>query len=108
MAAVNPNPFSIRPIKAPSDRKPKNLPEFIARINSSHPGGFRCVSQAALQKEVEERKQKQNADPDTTDALMGEGEGDGSEEEPEAEAVKDVRAARDEVLRNIEYVKVIV
>jgi mediator of RNA polymerase II transcription subunit 17 len=95
-----PSPFSVRPLQPPNDRKPKTLAEFITRINAQ-PGGFRNVRQADLQKQVDEKKQKENAD-DNGDIQMYDGAAD-EEEEPESDATKDLTAARNEVLHNIEY-----
>ena len=95
----NQSPFSIRPIKAAGDRKPKNLSEFISRVNATHPGGFRTLNQADLEKQIEEKKQKQNAGGDGTDVHVE--DGPGSEEEAETDVAKDLGAARMEVLRNI-------
>lgn len=94
------SPFSIRPIKAPGDRKPKNLAEFIARVNASRPGGFRTLDEADLRKQIEERKQNQNAGADTTDVHMEDGAG--SEDEAETDVVKDLTVARMEVLQGIQ------
>lgn len=93
--------FSIRPLQPPNDRKPKNLSEFIARINAQTPGGFRNVRQADLQKQIDDKKQKQNED-DNGDIQMYDGAAD-EEEEAESDATKDLTAARNEVLHNIEY-----
>ncbi|OIW30559.1 hypothetical protein CONLIGDRAFT_283804 [Coniochaeta ligniaria NRRL 30616] len=93
------SPFSIRPIKAPGDRKPKTLAEFIARINATHPGGFRALNEADVKKHIKEKGQKQNGESDSVDVHMDDGAG--SEEEADTEAVMDLGAARNEVLRNI-------
>jgi mediator of RNA polymerase II transcription subunit 17 len=99
--SANPSPFSIRPIKAPGDRKPKSLAEFIARVNATHPGGFRALNQADVKKQIEENKKKQHGDADSPDVHMDDGAG--SEEEADAEAGKDLGAAKMEMLRNISY-----
>lgn len=90
------SPFSIRPIKAPSDRKPKTLVEFIARVNATHPGGFRGLSETDVKRQIEEKKHQQNGDADTH---MDDGAA--SEEDADTDTVKDLGAARNEVLRNI-------
>lgn len=91
-------PFSIRPIKAPSDRKPKTLAEFIARVNATHPGGFRSLSETDVKKQIEEKEQRRQ-DGDNADVHMDDGAA--SEEEADADTIKDLGAARNEVLRNI-------
>lgn len=87
-------PFSLRPTPA-GDRKPKNLAEFIARVNGGGGGGFRNVREDDLRKELEAQK---NGIADSTNADMA----DVSDNENETEPAGDARAARDEILRNIE------
>lgn len=99
--SANQSPFSIRPIKASGDRRPKTLADFIARVNATHPGGFRALNQADVKRQIEERAKKQHGDADTPDVHMEDGAG--SDEEADAEATKDLGAARMEVLRNISY-----
>ncbi|KAB5559888.1 subunit 17 of mediator complex-domain-containing protein [Coniochaeta sp. 2T2.1] len=95
----NQSPFSIRSITAPDDRKPKNVAEFIQRVNATHPGGFRALNVTDVKKKIEEQKQKQNAALDNADVVMEDGAG--SDQEASAEAAKDLATARMEVLRNI-------
>ena len=75
--------------------------DFIARVNTTHPGGFRALSQADVKRQIEERDKKQHGGADTPDVHMDDGAG--SEEEADAEATMDLGAARMEVLRNISY-----
>lgn len=96
------SPFSIRPIKSPGDRKPKTLAEFIARVNATHPGGFRALNQADVKRQIEEKETKHDGETDSPDVQMEDGVAR-SEEEGDTEASKDMGAARMEVLRNISY-----
>lgn len=95
------SPLSIRPIKPAGDRKPKTLAEFIARVNATHPGGFRALNQADVKKQIEEEGRKQHGGTHSPDVQME--DGPLSEEEGDAEANKDLGAARMEVLRSISY-----
>lgn len=91
-------PLSLRPHPV-ADRKPKNLAEFIARVNAQ-PGGFRAVTEAKLREEIRIREESiQNGDAADEDVDMSDGGGDDEEDED-----KDPNEARMEVLRNIEYV----
>lgn len=84
-------PFSsLRPLPV-GGRKPKNVGEFIARIQNER--GFRNVTEASLREEI---AAKQRADEKDEDVDMT-----GSDDEQE-EAPKDVHAVRAEILRNIE------
>jgi len=94
MASSKDSPFSLRPTPA-GDRKPKNLAEFIGRVNSSD-GGFRNLREDDLRKQIEAQK---NGIVDSTNADTT----DGSDNEDDAEPAGDIRVARDEILRNIEY-----
>jgi mediator of RNA polymerase II transcription subunit 17 len=85
----NPPPFSIRPIKPPGDRKPKTIAEFITRVNTTRPGGFRALKQTKKTQDV-----KADTDVRMDDAA-------GSEEEADTEPVKDPKTARDEIAKGI-------
>lgn len=87
-------PLSLRPFPV-ADKAPKNLAEFIARVNTQ-PGGFRDVSESKLQDEIKSRENVNGGDSDQDDVDMS--DGGGVDDEP----VKDVAAARMEVLKNIE------
>lgn len=76
-------PLSLRPFPV-ADQKPKNLAEFIARVNAQ-PGGFRSITEEKLREEL-----RNSEDPDAAD--------DQDEELSEAAGEADV-AERDPVLR---------
>ncbi|KAK0756555.1 hypothetical protein N5P37_010708 [Trichoderma harzianum] len=87
-----PPPLSLRPFPV-ADQKPKNLAEFIARVNAQ-PGGFRSVTEDKLREDL---KSSENSD----------GAADHDEEMSEAGAENDVaekdpNVARMEVLKNID------
>lgn len=83
------SPFSLRPWPI-GDKKPKNLGEFISRINAQS-GGFRNVTEAKLREEITAQE----------DGRV-EAEGSSDEEEDEDVELKSVTAAREEFLKNIE------
>lgn len=86
-------PFSsLQPLPI-GGRKPKNVGEFIARIQAER--GFRNVTEASLREEI---AAKESADVKDEDVTMT-----GSDDEQD-EAPKDIRVVRAEILRNIEYV----
>ena len=88
--------FSLRQWST-GDKKPKTISEFIARMNSER-GGFRNITEESLTKEAEEEENGVAEDPDTAMAS-------GSEDEDAAQptTVEDIRKARDEVMRAIEW-----
>jgi mediator of RNA polymerase II transcription subunit 17 len=92
MAPAHNAPFTLRPKPAPG-RKPKNLAEFIARVNTQA-GGFRNLRQEDLLREADTQK-----DETVEDVEMADGQ-----EEEGGETIKDIRGARDEILRNMECV----
>ncbi|KAL6854241.1 subunit 17 of mediator complex domain-containing protein [Trichoderma novae-zelandiae] len=88
----SPPPLSLRPFPV-ADQKPKNLAEFIARVNAQ-PGGFRAVTEAKLREDLNSSESSDGAadqDEDMSDA--------GAENEA---AEKDPNVARMEVLKNID------
>jgi len=89
--------FSLRQWPA-GDKKPKTIGEFITRITIER-GGFRNITEQSLRQEIEEQQNGQVEDPDTAMAS-------GSEDEEAAQPTKieDIRKARDEVLKSIEWV----
>ena len=91
-------PFSLRPWPH-GDRKPKNLGEFIARVNAER-GGFRTVTEESLRKEIEAQE---NGVGETNAADEMEVD---SEEEGDSTHVKieDIIEARNEVIKDVEYV----
>lgn len=85
-------PLSLRPFPV-ADQKPKNLAEFIARVNAQ-PGGFRSVTEDKLREDLKNSEDADGAvdhDEDMSEA--------GAENEV---AEKDPNVARMEVLKNIE------
>ncbi|KAI1662891.1 subunit 17 of mediator complex-domain-containing protein [Daldinia decipiens] len=87
--ASSSSPFSLRPWPI-GDKKPKNLGEFISRINVQS-GGFRNVTEAKLREEIAAQQHGRV-----------EAEGSSDEEEDEDVELKSVTAAREEFLKNIE------
>lgn len=106
MASSNQSPqalFSVRPLQPLNDRRPKNLSEFISRVNAQA-GGFRNVRQDELQKQVEEKRQKLHHDGNDDDVHMYDGTADEEDEQADSDSeTKDLTAARNNMLRNIEY-----
>ncbi|KAH9895510.1 subunit 17 of mediator complex-domain-containing protein [Xylariomycetidae sp. FL2044] len=94
MDSNGPSSFSLRPWPI-GDKKPKNLGEFIARINADR-GGFRNVTEAKLRDEVQ-AKDEGRMDVDRSDGSSD------SEDEPDSTKPKTVAAAREDFLRNIEF-----
>ncbi|KHO00215.1 RNA polymerase II mediator complex component SRB4 [Metarhizium album ARSEF 1941] len=86
-------PLSLRPFPV-ADRAPKNLAEFIARVNAQ-PGGFRDVTEAKLQDEIKSGEVVSGGDSDQDEVDVSD---PGRDEDP----VKDAAVVRMEVLRNIE------
>ncbi|EHK18871.1 uncharacterized protein TRIVIDRAFT_193946 [Trichoderma virens Gv29-8] len=87
-----PPPLSLRPFPV-ADQKPKNLAEFIARVNAQ-PGGFRSVTEEKLREDLKNSESSDGAadhDEDMSEA--------GAENEV---AEKDPNVARMEVLKNID------
>ncbi len=91
-------PLSLRPFPV-ADKQPKNLADFIARVNAL-PGGFRSVTEANLEDEIRSRGQgDDDAAPEDVDMSDAD---DGPEDDDGAAAAKDPNMARMEVLKNIE------
>ncbi|KAI5464048.1 subunit 17 of mediator complex-domain-containing protein [Mariannaea sp. PMI_226] len=96
MAPSDDPPLSLRPHPV-ADNKPKNLAEFINRVNAQ-PGGFRSLSETKLREEAAASAgTKQNGelmeeDVDMSDGVVAD----------EEDAAKDPNEARMEVLRNID------
>lgn len=93
MTTPNPSPFSLRPWPI-GDKKPKNLGEFIARVNAER-GGFRNVTEAKLREEIA-------AQEDGRVEIERSSDEEEEEEETDADKSKNVMEARDEVLKNLE------
>ena len=85
--------LSVRPAPI-ADRKPKNLAEFIARVNAQ-PGGFRALDADQIRTEIEARK-GQREDDNAIESSSSD------EEDDDEDAPKDLNAIRMEVLKNIE------
>lgn len=94
MASSAQSPFSLRPWPTP-DRKPKSLAEFIARVNAT-PNGFRNVTEESLRKEIEA---EENGAADANDQMSIDSE---EEENSTTATVEEIRAARDEMIKNSE------
>lgn len=95
MAPAQGPPLSLRPFPV-SNKEPKNLAEFIARVNAQ-PGGFRDVTETKLEDEIKSAEDI-NGTSDREDVDMSD-----AEDEDDAGS-KDPNAARLEVLKNIECV----
>lgn len=81
------------------DKTPKNLGEFIARINIER-GGFRNFTEESLRREIAAHE-NENATPQPGVEDMNV---DVEEvEENSTPKAKDTRAVRDELLKDIEY-----
>lgn len=100
-------PFTLLP-RPPNERRPKKIAEFIARMNAIHPDGFRNVHKEDLLKLKELEAQQAQKAKEAEEALRkglevtADTEGDLDDGGGEVDSVKEVRAARDEVLRNME------
>ncbi|KAI1635983.1 subunit 17 of mediator complex-domain-containing protein [Biscogniauxia mediterranea] len=94
MSSISSSPFSLRPWPT-GDKKPKNLGEFIARVNTER-SGFRNVTEAKLRDEIKAQEEG-HMDLDEADGSSDD------EEETEADKSKTVVAAREEFLKNIEF-----
>ncbi|KAI1212506.1 subunit 17 of mediator complex-domain-containing protein [Annulohypoxylon truncatum] len=92
MASSN-SPFSLRPWPT-GDKKPKNLSEFITRVNAER-GGFRNVTEAKLREEIAALE----------DGHIEVDRSSDGEEEEEADVDKNnnVMVAREEFLKNLEF-----
>ncbi|KAI1092937.1 subunit 17 of mediator complex-domain-containing protein [Rostrohypoxylon terebratum] len=86
------SPFSLRPWPT-GDKKPKNLSEFITRVNAER-GGFRNMTEAKLREEI---AAEENGQIEVDQSSDGE-----EEEETDDDKQKNVMAAREEFLRNLE------
>jgi mediator of RNA polymerase II transcription subunit 17 len=86
-------PLSLRPFPV-GDQKPKNLAEFIARVNAQ-PGGFRSVTEDKLREELKNSEYADAAAEHDEDMSEAGGENEVAEKDP--------NVARMEVVKNIEY-----
>ncbi|KJZ72564.1 hypothetical protein HIM_08088 [Hirsutella minnesotensis 3608] len=94
MAPNDGQPLSLRPFPV-ADKDPKNLAEFIARVNAQ-PGGFRDVTEAKLQDEIKASGHVDAAIIDHDDVDMADA---GDDDDAPA---KDPAVARMEVLKNVD------
>ncbi|KAI5867456.1 subunit 17 of mediator complex-domain-containing protein [Durotheca rogersii] len=97
------SPFSLRPWPI-GDKKPKNLGEFIARINTER-GGFRNVTEAKLRDEIA-AQENGHAEARSAEDSADDDDGDDDEDDDEdsgADKSTNAVAARDEFLRHIEF-----
>ncbi|RFU80481.1 rna polymerase ii mediator complex component srb4 [Trichoderma arundinaceum] len=85
-------PLSLRPFPV-ADQKPKNLAEFIARVNAQ-PGGFRSVTEDKLREELKNSESSDGAADHEEDMSEAGGESEVAEKDP--------NVARMEVLKNID------
>ncbi|KAL7900789.1 subunit 17 of mediator complex domain-containing protein [Trichoderma sp. SZMC 28014] len=85
-------PLSLRPFPV-ADQKPKNLAEFIARVNAQ-PGGFRSITEEKLREELRNSEDPDAADDQDEELSEAAGEADVAEKDP--------NVARMEVLKNID------
>ncbi|KAF4460769.1 calcium channel yvc1 [Fusarium albosuccineum] len=99
-------PLSLRPHPV-ADRKPKNIAEFIARVNAQ-PGGFRALSEAKLRDEIAARETTdgdvQGKDVDMAGTSQDDDDDDDDDEDEDQDATKDPQEVRMDVLKNLEYV----
>ncbi|KAL2689725.1 hypothetical protein Neosp_003785 [[Neocosmospora] mangrovei] len=95
-------PLSLRPNPV-ADRRPKNIADFIARVNAQ-PGGFRALSEDKLRDEIAARDAVNGDAAEDKDVNMAETGQDEEDEDEEQEAERDPQEVRMEVLRNIEQV----
>lgn len=110
MASNPAQSFVLRPVPQ-SDRRPKNLGEFIARVNADR--GFRNVTEESLRKEMEaeaeangilESKEVDMANDEGVDG-DGDGEGNNAEDDEGADQVgiEDLHQAIGDVRLHAEY-----
>ena len=99
MAPGDGTPLSLRPFPV-ADKKPKNVADFIARVNAQ-PGGFRSLSEAKLREEAAKRRLGDADDDDEMDIS------EGDDEDDDEAAAQDPNQARMEILRNIEYESIV-
>jgi mediator of RNA polymerase II transcription subunit 17 len=100
MASTPGSHFALRPLPLPqSERKPANLAEFIARVNTDK-GGFRNVTEESLRKELE-AEANDVVESKEVDMLNGESDVDGDAESQIT--FEEFHEAFNEVRRNVEY-----
>lgn len=99
--------LSLRPYPV-SSRAPKNVADFIARVNAQ-PGGFRDLTEQRLRDaELEEARRKGHtarqdaAMSEAGDQDEGDEDEDEDEEQAQEDAAKELEQTRADVLRSIE------
>lgn len=97
MASGDGPPLSMRPFPV-ADKSPKNLADFIARVNAL-PGGFRSVTETSLEEDIHARNETDGEDVDMSSDADDDNDDDDDEEDASA---KDPVVARMEVLKHIE------
>lgn len=95
MSSSSQSPFSLRPWPT-GDKKAKTLAEFIARVNST-PNGFRNLTEESVRQEMAAGEDGRGAE--ATDDMSVDSEGN---EGSATATIEDIRAARDELIRNSE------
>ncbi len=98
-------PLSMRPFPV-ADKSPKNLADFIARVNAL-PGGFRSVTETSLEEDIHARNETNGEDGaedvDMSDDDDADDDQDDDDDDEDDAGAKDPLAARMEVLKHIEY-----
>lgn len=110
MASNPAQSFVLRPVPQ-SDRRPKNLGEFIARVNADR--GFRNVTEESLRKEVEVEAEangileSKEVDMTNDERVDGDGHGEGNDAEGDEGAdqvgIEDLHQAIGDVRLHAEY-----
>ena len=93
-------PLSVRPPPV-ADRKPRNIADFIARVNAQ-PGGFRAISEAKLREEI---AQENAAGGDSQHKDVDMAEADEDDNDDDHDATRDPQEVRMEMFKNLEYAK---
>ncbi|ATY62122.1 mediator of RNA polymerase II transcription subunit 17 [Cordyceps militaris] len=93
-------PLSMRPFPV-ADKSPRNLADFIARVNAA-PGGFRIVTETSLAEEIDARHAVHDEDATAPAPDLDTSDDADDNEDDDEDAAKDPRVARDEVLKNID------
>ncbi|KAJ4145450.1 hypothetical protein LMH87_004300 [Akanthomyces muscarius] len=96
MASGDGPPLSMRPFPV-ADKSPKNLADFIARVNAL-PGGFRSVTETSLEEDIHARNETDGEDVD----MSSDADDDNDDDDDEDASAKDPVVARMEVLKHID------
>lgn len=110
MASNPAQSFVLRPVPQ-SDRRPKNLGEFIARVNADR--GFRNVTEETLRKDMEAEAEangileSKEVDMANDEGADGDGDGEGNKAEDDEGAdqvgIEDLHQAIGDVRLHAEY-----